>query len=168
MKRAAILDAITLAGLYTLRIIGGGAAEGVEVSKWLLAFSVFFFFSLGSIKRFAELKNLQKKSLSKAKGRDYQVEDLSFVASSGVASGYISVLVLALYINSDKVSSLYSVPEALWAILLLILYWISRIWLLAHRGEANEDPVIFTAKDAVSYIIAFLIAAIALGATLWR
>ena len=165
IKQVALLDVILLAALYTVRIVGGAAATGITVSPWLLAFSMFFFLSLAFVKRFSELSVLSLKGDEKARARGYIVGDLEQLASLGAASGYISVLVMALYISSDAVVELYSVPGALWLICPLMLYWISRVWLLARRGEMHDDPVVFALKDRVSYAVGLSAALVAVAAS---
>lgn len=155
-KRQVLLDVIILAGLYTLRIFAGGVAVQVSISAWLMAFSMFFFLSLAFAKRFAELVTLRRANKEHARGRGYFASDLEQLASLGASSGYISVLVLALYINSQEVTRLYARPAMLWLICPILLYWISRIWLWAHRGRLNEDPIIYALSDGASYIVAFL------------
>ena len=153
LKRKAVVDVTTLAALYTVRIIAGGAAAGVEISFWLLAFSIFFFFSLALVKRCSELIDVKADDREEAKGRGYGVGDLEALGSMGVASGFLSVLVLALYINSDRVRLMYSSPEVIWVLCPLLLYWISRVWLLTRRGEMDSDPVVFAARDPVSWTV---------------
>ena len=165
IKQVALLDVILLAGLYTVRIVGGAAATLIVVSPWLLAFSMFFFLSLAFVKRFSELRALHAQGDTNAKARGYVVGDLEQLASLGAASGYISVLVMALYISSDAVMMLYSVPGALWLICPLMLYWISRVWLLARRGEMHDDPVVFALKDRVSYAVGISVALVAAAAS---
>ncbi len=165
IKQVALLDVILLAGLYTVRIVGGAAATGITISPWLLAFSMFFFLSLAFVKRFSELRALHAQGDSKARARGYMVGDLEQLASLGAASGYISVLVMALYISSDAVMTLYTVPGALWLICPLMLYWISRVWLLARRGEMHDDPVVFALKDRVSYAVGISAALVAVAAS---
>src|SRR5262249_54211065 len=135
IKQVMLLDIILLALLYTVRILAGGYAATVPVSQWLLAFSMFFFLSLACIKRYSELLRLKRTNQSGARGRGYYSSDLEQIAIFGSTSGYISILVLALFVNSKDISALYSNPELLWLICPLVLYWISRVWLLAHRGE---------------------------------
>jgi len=162
LKRLIIVDIIILAGLYTIRIVSGGFSIEVEVTFWLLAFSMFLFFSLAILKRVSELK-LFKYSNSKLDndeqlhGRCYQLEDLSILNSLGLSAGLLSVLVLALYINSLEIKALYKTPEILWFILPLFLYWISRIWLLANKGLVNEDPVVFALHDRASLPISIIL-----------
>jgi len=153
IKRVPIADVVTLGGLYTIRIVGGGVAAGVELSSWLLTFSMFIFLSLGLAKRFTEIKAKSDAGGEEVAGRGYQTGDLELVSSLGTASGYIATLVLAFYVTSDKVKTLYWHPEILWAFVVLLLYWISRVWLIAHRGQLHHDPIVFALKDKVSYSI---------------
>lgn len=149
-KGVVALDVVLLAGFYAIRVIGGGVATGVEVSQWLIAFSMFLFLSLAFAKRCSELLNLQSAGRSEAKGRAYRVDDLGLIQNLGPTSGYLSVLVLALYVNSGMMEQVYANPWPLWAICPLLLYWISRLWFLAARGELSEDPVAFALTDRVS------------------
>lgn len=169
LKRFVLIDVLALAGLYTLRIIAGGAAVGIATTQWLLAFSMFLFLSLALVKRFSELYEARESNRETApesiRGRGYYASDLEQIASLGGASGYMSVLVLALYINSQDVAVLYSQPNLLWLVCAVLLYWISRVWLLAHRGEMHEDPIVFAIKDRVSYIALVLAATILMLAT---
>ena len=165
LKRTALIDVLTLAGLYTLRIIAGGAATGLSLSFWLLAFSMFLFLSLALVKRYSELLLIQKDAKDVAAGRGYLVVDLETLVHFGVASGYGSVLVLALYINSTVVESLYRYRAALWFICPLFLYWISRVWLLARRDQMHEDPVLFAIEDRLSHWLFVVMAAIVWAAT---
>jgi 4-hydroxybenzoate polyprenyltransferase len=161
-KQFALVDVILLAGLYALRIYAGAVAIRVMPSEWLLLFSMFIFLSLALMKRFAELRGLSIASSEPAVGRAYYAADLEHIASIGTASGYIAVLVLALYVNSPGVAPLYRRPELLWLTCPLMLYWISRGWLLAYRGQMNEDPVVFALKDTRSYLIGGLVGVIML------
>lgn len=158
LKRVALLDVIVLAGLYTVRIIAGGVATGVPVSQWLLAFSMFIFLSLAFVKRYSEVDTMRKRGVAEAKGRGYRASDLEQLSSLGASAGFISVLVLALYVNSNDVTKLYAHPLRLLGMLPLFLYWISRVWLLAHRGQMHDDPIVFAIRDKVSYVIAALVA----------
>ena len=164
LKRIEVLDIVTLAGLYTVRVFAGGMATDIEVSPWLLGFSLFMFLSLGCVKRYSELHGLRKRSLQSTRGRGYRAEDLEMIGQCGIASGYISALVLALYINSDDVVRFYSHPTLLWLLCPVILYWVSRTWLLAHRDEIHEDPIVFALRDKVSHIVAIISGIIALMA----
>ena len=150
LKGRVLLDALALAGLYTLRVIAGAAAVSVPLSFWLLLFSVFLFLSLAFVKRFAELEGLRRQQRLRAVGRGYCVDDLPMLQSLGSASGYLSVLVLALYINSPEIQALYRQPKAIWFLCVLMLYWVSRVWMQASRGLMHDDPVVFALKDRVS------------------
>ncbi len=164
LKRMVMLDTVILAALYTLRIIAGTLAIRSQISFWLLAFSMFVFLSLAMLKRYTELKIVADAGGGGAGGRGYHSEDLSIVQSLGTASGYISVLVLALYINSSVSESLYRNPEWLWLLCPPFLYWISRIWLIAHRGRMHDDPVVFAVTDRVSQIVLLVMAATTVAA----
>lgn len=153
LKRVIILDVLVLATLYTFRLIGGGLATNVPLSPWLLAFSTFVFLSLALVKRYAGLHLAAEQGIVEPAGRGYRVDDLQFILTIGPASGYIGVLVLVLYINSAAVSVLYGRPGILWLLTPLLLYWISRIWLLAFRGELPDDPIVFTIRDPASYLV---------------
>ncbi|BAQ71663.1 prenyltransferase family protein (plasmid) [Rhodovulum sulfidophilum] len=166
LKRRPIVDICALACLYTLRIVAGAAATGIVLSVWLLAFAIFFFFALAAVKRQAELVDIAARGALGASGRGYQVGDLAVVSQMSVASGYVSVLVMALYVNSPAVSELYSFPAALWGICLILLYWISRMIITTHRGNMHDDPVVYAAKDRVSQVCGLLIFALALIATM--
>jgi 4-hydroxybenzoate polyprenyltransferase/phosphoserine phosphatase len=159
LKRILLIDAVALAGLYTLRIIAGAGAVSVALSFWLLLFSVFLFLSLAFVKRYAELDALRRQQRLQAVGRGYHVEDLAVLQSFGTGAGYLSVLVLALYINSPDIQPLYHHPKAIWMLCVLLLYWISRVWMTAHRGGMHDDPVVYALKDRVSLGIG-LVAAI--------
>lgn len=162
LKAVVLLDALLLAALYTVRIIGGAAATHLQLSFWLLAFSIFLFFSLALVKRYSELLIQKRRGKLTAHGRGYHVEDLVMLMGFGVASGFIAVLVSALYVNSTAVTTLYRHPILLWLVSPLLLFWISRIWLITHRGEMHDDPVVFAAKDKGSWVVAALI-----GGLLW-
>jgi len=153
-----------LAGLYTIRIIAGTFAIEVGLSFWLLAFSMFLFLSLAMIKRYTELHGLLKNGDLHSAGRGYAVEDLPLVQSLGGASGYLAVLVLALYINSTASEVLYRHPTVLWLLCPLLLYWISRAWLIAHRGAMHDDPVVFAVSDSTSRLLLALSAIVVIGA----
>lgn len=162
IKRVAVLDVVALAALYTIRIIAGTVAIGIGASFWLLAFSMFLFLSLAMIKRYVELRGLLADGRARASGRGYTVDDLPLVQSLGAASGYLSVLVCALYINSTASTALYRHPQVLWLLCPLLLYWISRAWLIAHRDEMHDDPVVFAATDWVSRIVVVVCALVAM------
>ena len=156
-KRQLIIDICVLAVLYTIRIVAGSVAAHIPPSVWFLAFSIFFFFSLAAVKRQAELIDGISSGRVKASGRGYQTSDLPLVANMAIAAGYVSVLVMALYVNSPSVLVLYHKPSALWGICLVLLYWISRMVMVTHRGQMHDDPVVFAAKDRVSLLCVALI-----------
>ncbi len=164
-KRKVLLDVHFLGGLYTLRVLAGSAATGVVCSPWLLAFSMFLFLSLALVKRLAELRGLELQRLERAGGRGYATADLHIIASLGTGSGLVSVLVLALYINSPQVEPLYRTPSILWLLCPLMLYWLSRIWLIASRNELDCDPVVFALKDRVSYLVGLGLGIVLLAAS---
>ncbi len=160
LKQVALLDAFVLAGLYTVRLIGGHEATGVAYSNWLLMFCMFIFLSLALVKRFQELRLARVSNQVAIKGRGYLAHDIELVTALGVASGFLAVLVLALYVNSREVLVLYRHPTLLLLGCPLLLYWISRVWLIAHRGQMHEDPVVFALKDWPSYLIGVLMLAV--------
>lgn len=164
-KRRPILDVMTLASLYTIRVIAGGAAVNIWPSFWLLALSLFVFLSLALVKRYAELDGLRQRGELTSVGRGWHVDDLHLVGSLGAASGIAAVLVLALYIDSETARRLYQLPEALWLLTPIVLYWVSHIWFKTHRGEMHEDPVVFAFRDRVSLGLGFLAGCVVLLAT---
>lgn len=154
LKRVVLVDVFSLALLFTVRVVAGVAAMDPQVlSHWLLSFSVFFFLCLAFVKRHSEMLALRLQQKREAKGRGYVADDLEILANLGVASGFVSVLVLALYINSAEVRMLYTTPDFLWLVCLLFLYWISRVWIIAHRGLMHDDPIVFAIRDRTSYLV---------------
>ncbi len=151
LKKKLVVDVIVLAGLYTHRILAGGLAASVEVSSWLLAFSMFMFMSLALLKRYVELRHLTNKK--KVRNRGYEIGDIDMVASMGPTSGYLAILVFSLYISSDKVTTLYSSPFILWLTCPILLYWITRVWFLANRQQMLDDPVQFALTDKISWLV---------------
>jgi len=156
IKQRAIVDVMLLACMYLVRLEAGAVATATPISKWLLIFSFFFFTSLAFSKRFTELRRLVNSGGERVAGRGYRADDLSFIESLGTASGFVSVLVLALYMDSAPMQRLYGDSRLPWLICPLFLYWILRVWLLTHRGQLDEDPVVFALKDRVSFIIMLL------------
>lgn len=152
LKQIIVLDMCVLAILYTIRVLAGGFATNIEVSTWLIALSIFIFFSLASIKRQTEIiaTNSIKGKINLRRG--YIKEDLPLITIMGISSGYVSILVMALYIDSIKVESLYSTPNFLWGVCFILLFWISRLAIITHRGLMHHDPVAFAVKDKVSFI----------------
>ena len=157
LKRQALTDCFMLAALYVLRIIAGGAAVGITPSMWLLVFSVFIFLSLAFVKRYTELMVQSKIGNDKVHGRGYKVQDAQVISILGVTSGYGSVVVLALYLQSETVARLYTQPELILSAVPLMLFWVSWIWLKAHRSEMLDDPMVFALKDRVSLSVVGLI-----------
>jgi 4-hydroxybenzoate polyprenyltransferase len=166
LKQISMLDVLVLAALYTLRIIAGTVAIHVASSFWLLAFSMFLFLSLALVKRYTELMAQRDTGKDATPGRGYALADAGLLASLGGASGYLSVLVLALYIDSTASAALYRHPQWLWLMCPLLLYWVSRVWIIAHRGAMDDDPVVFAIKDTVSRIVLVLAAAVVVVAIL--
>lgn len=162
LKQFVLLDVIILAQLYTVRVYGGGAATAVPPSHWLLTFSLFLFLSLALVKRFTELRLMSQAEGEGLPGRGYWVTDVEHVSSIGTASGLLAVLVLALYISSKEVLLLYTHADVLWLVCPVMLYWISRVWMLAYRNRMDDDPVVFAVKDPKSYAMAAIIGAILL------
>lgn len=159
-KRMLLIDVFTLAGLYTLRILAGAAANQIEGSFWLLAFSSFFFLSLALVKRYVELQSSVAEENNRIAGRGYRPGDRDIVAQCGVSSAFAAAMVLALYVHSDAVASLYSYPWLIWPLCPIVLYLNIRIWILAYRGEMHDDPVVFIISDWRSQMV------IAIGAAL--
>jgi 4-hydroxybenzoate polyprenyltransferase/phosphoserine phosphatase len=154
LKQKLLVDVFVLGGLYVLRVLAGGAATSITPSPWLLAFCLFFFLSLALVKRFTELRGLPENKSAPVAGRGYIAMDLPTIGAIGTGSGCMCVLVLALYINSPQVVPLYRSPSILWFLCPLLLYWISRVWVMASRGSMNVDPVLFALRDRVSYLTA--------------
>ena len=158
LKSRSTADVFALALLYTVRVIAGGAALAISLSSWLLAFSMFVFISLAYLKRYIEIVALAE---GQAKGRGYVKEDAETIFSLGIANATAATVVLAFYVNSAEVKTLYHEPELLWLLCLLMLYWSNRIWIGAKRGKINDDPVIFAIKDRISqYIFAAMVAVV--------
>lgn len=165
LKRKPVLDVIILAGFYVLRVLLGGAAIGVTISPWLLAFSMFLFLSLALIKRYVDLLDMRATGQRNSAGRAYEVGDIELFRTLGPASGYMAVLVLAFYVNSEAVRRLYSEPDWLWLLCPVLLYWVTRMWFIAHRGTMAADPLVHAMRDRVSYVVALLTAGVLLLAT---
>jgi 4-hydroxybenzoate polyprenyltransferase len=153
LKHCMVIDVVVLAGLYTIRILAGGASVDIPVSAWLLAFSMFFFLSLAFAKRYTEMAMTDKTGPLTDRSRPYLVSDLQMFRSAGPACGLLSVLVLALYINSEAVRVLYLWPPALWLLCPLFLYWILRVWFLTMRATTDFDPVVSALRDRTSYVV---------------
>ena len=168
LKRVIVLDVLMLAGLYTYRVLVGGVAVEVPISNWLLAFSMFFFLSLAFIKRYADIHRVERDGAT-SEGEPptsvpYKGTDVELLRVLGPSAGYLSVLVLALYIQSDAVTPLYTRPDMLWLVCPCLLYWITRVWVIAHRGEMTSDPIVFAITDTVSYGVGAAVLAIGVAA----
>ncbi len=168
LKRLMLVDCVTLALLYTLRIIAGAAALSMPLSFWLLAFSVFLFLSLAFVKRYAELQVQVLHGKKKAHGRGYYTTDAPLIQMLGVSAGYAALVVLALYLNSDAVVMLYRTPEIVWGAVPVMLFWVSWMWMQAHRGQMHDDPLVFAVKDKASLVAGVCFAAVlAVGTAGW-
>jgi 4-hydroxybenzoate polyprenyltransferase len=168
LKRLMLVDCLTLAILYTLRIVAGAAAISISLSFWLLAFSVFLFLSLAFVKRYAELDVQLLSGKQKISGRGYYTLDAPLLQTMGITSGYAAILVLAFYLNSDAVTKLYKMPELIWAAVPIMLFWISWMWMKAHRGEMHDDPLVFAVKDKASLLAGITFAVVlAIGTIGW-
>ena len=163
LKRIVLVDVLVLSGLYTIRIFAGAAASGNPVSNWLGGFSVFFFLSLAFIKRFAELESLKVRGQAPTNGRAYLLDDIEQLRSFGTTAGYASVVVLMFYI-SQLDTQLYHHPGRLWLLLPVLLLWVSQLWLLASRGQLNEDPVVYAITDKRSLLLGVLVLGVILTA----
>lgn len=165
LKRIPVVDVVTLGLLYTSRIVAGAAALDVALSMWLLTFSMFFFLSLALIKRVSELSRI-RRTMDQVRGRGYVESDLELLSSYGVASSVAAVVIFSLYVNEPTTSALYETPELLWCSVPLMLGWLMRAWLLAHRGVIDEDPLIFAIRDRAGRLVGAGIVAIFVAAKL--
>jgi len=157
LKRFVVVDVVTLAMLYTLRIIAGALVFHLVLTFWMLAFSMFIFLSLALAKRYTELFGARSRGdTEQTRGRGYYPQDLGMISSLGAASGYLSVMVLALYIQDQNTTVLYRHPQLIWLACPLLLFWVSWIWMLTHRGEMNDDPVVFAVRDRTSLVVGVL------------
>ncbi|MFM7157311.1 MAG: hypothetical protein ACKO0Y_05805, partial [Bacteroidota bacterium] len=164
-KKIAILDVILLAVLYTMRLIAGAETVHVPLSQWFMGFSMFFFVSLAFVKRYAEIISRQD-SITVIPGRGYGAGDEMILLTAGLASAMLSILVLALYINSETVVQLYKHPQYLWVLCPVILTWLLQLWFLAHRGKMHDDPIITMARTPMTYIVLSIIVLTVMAATL--
>jgi len=167
LKSYILMDAISLSLLYTTRIFVGALVINTIPSVWLIAFSMFMFFSLALIKRCSELQALEAEKKNRTPGRDYTVSDTYILATMGVTSGFMSILIVALYLNDTQSISQYTYPEILWLVCPLLLYWIGRMWIKTFRDEMHDDPIVFTIKDkgslfCIASVLVIIITAILL------
>ena len=161
-----LVDIFILALLYSIRLLSGGEATGYHVSPWLMAFAGFLFLNLAIIKRVAELKIALNGGNQQISRRSYRTEDLLVIQTFGIASGFMSSLVLALYIQSYTAVTLYANPQALWLIVPLILFWQCRFWLSTARGNMHDDPIVYAVKDWVTWLVGIFIIFILLAANI--
>jgi 4-hydroxybenzoate polyprenyltransferase len=165
LKRFLLVDVLVLAILYTTRVVAGHVAASIAFSVWLSSFAFFLFLSLAFAKRAAELVKLGEGSRHNIPGRGYNAEDLQVITMAGICSGFLSSLVLALYINSDAVRVLYRQPVLLWAVLPLLLYYVGQVWIICRRGQLDDDPIVYTAKTPSTYVLAAAVVMIVVAAT---
>lgn len=165
LKEAVMLDVVTLASFYTMRLLAGSAATDIPISHWLLNFSTFFFLGLAMVKRYTELLRIVGKNQNSLHGRGYMGEDKIPVLIMGVCSSLLSILIMALFFSSDDVRVLYRTPSILWMITPILLFWTGRVWLLTHRGQMNDDPVVFAVKDRISLACGIYFALVVIYAT---
>lgn len=161
VKRVLVFDVLLLAGLYTIRMVAGAEASATPVSFWLLVFSMFLFISLATLKRFVDLRDLQKNGLVRSAGRAYCVDDLPVLRAAGVSSAANAALVLALYVQSARFGAFYNNPEFFWLIIPALLYGLLRMWIFAERGTMDEDPVLFAVRDRVTWATGLFVLAMA-------
>jgi 4-hydroxybenzoate polyprenyltransferase len=165
LKRLLVVDVLTLALLYTLRVVAGSLATEIVLSQWLLSFAFFLFLSLAFAKRAADLIQHQRDDRKVLPGRGYVTTDLDAVSIAGMCSGFLASLVLALYIDSDSVQLLYRRPAFLWGLQPVLLYYLTRLWVICRRGELTEDPIQYTVREPSTYGAAFLAIIVMLAAT---
>lgn len=167
LKRKLLVDVLALSGSYTLQILAGNAATGIELSFWLLAFSIFLFFSLALVKRYVEMDTIgvSQPLEKRVMGRGYRYVDLEMLSQMGVSSAFAAIMVLALYVERVGTTGLYKRPELIWLICPIVLYVVSRIWFLAKRGEMRDDPVAFILRDWRSHLMGLIVVAIMVAAT---
>jgi 4-hydroxybenzoate polyprenyltransferase len=168
LKRKLILDVLTLASLYTVRIFAGGLATHIRISGWLITFSLFFFLSLAICKRSSELINLVKANRTRTSGRFYETSDLEPLNICGISSGMLACFIILLYEGSQQAQSLYATPQLLVLLCPLLFYWISRLWVLTFRGALKEDPILFAVRDRVSYAVCFAMGVVVVTAAFVR
>jgi 4-hydroxybenzoate polyprenyltransferase len=165
LKRILVLDVLILALLYAMRVVAGSLATGIVLSPWLLSFAFFLFLSLAFSKRAADLVQHRQDNRNALPGRGYITTDLDAVCIAGMCSGFLSSLVLALYINSDSVQLLYRRPAMLWGLQPILLYYLTRLWLICRRGELTEDPIEYATREPSTYVAALLAVVVLLAAT---
>ena len=151
LKREPILDAVALASLFTTRLGLGVAVTGVRFSPWLFVFSMFVFLSLSLAKRCTEITRMAEYGEVQPFGRGYKPSDEPLVLAMGVAAMFGATLIMIIYLISDAFpAGFYSHPVFLWAFPVILFVWLSRVWLLCHRGILQDDPVTYALKDPIS------------------
>lgn len=160
LKRYVLIDVVVLSVLYTLRILAGSIAAGVQISSWLAAFSLFIFLSLALVKRCSELVSLSKSNGTLIKGRDYHVSDLPILWPMGVGSALSAIVVFGMFINAEETRDRYGSSALLWLAAVVMLYWIARLWIKTGRGEMHDDPIVYSLSDANSLICITVMVAI--------
>lgn len=155
LKRVPLVDVFMLGALYALRVLMGVALIDVGLSPWLIAFSVFFFYSLSLAKRHTEvIAAADRPPNDELPGRGYRPSDWPVTLAAGAASAAASIIIIVLYLTEEAFpSGVYRSPEWLWATPAIMTIWTQRIWLLAHRGELDDDPVAFAVKDRGSLLL---------------
>lgn len=160
LKRYVLIDVVMLSVLYTLRILAGSVAAGVEISSWLAAFSLFIFLSLALVKRCSELVSLSRSNGTLIKGRDYHVSDLPILWPLGIASALSAVVVFGMFINAAETGLRYESPQLLWGAAVVMIYWLARLWIKTGRGEMHDDPIVYSLSNFNSLFCILLIVAI--------
>jgi len=164
LKREPVLDVMALTGLYVIRIIAGGFATAIPVSTWLSTFALFICLSLALMKRYVEVIAQPKDANADVPGRGYRVADAQWLQTAGISSGYLSTVVLAIYVNNPEVTRLYAHPDRLLFACPVVLYWTTRAWQKAHRRTMRDDPVVEVATDPVTYVLLVISAVVMLTA----
>jgi len=155
LKSYVLIDVIVLSLLYTFRIIAGSVAVEIPTSSWLLAFSVFIFFSLALVKRCSELVTMQQQGRESTHGRDYRTTDLVVLWPLGIGSALSAVVVFGLFISAAETQPRYASPQTLWLVAVGLIYWLARLWIKTARGEMHDDPLVFAVRDFGSRITIF-------------
>lgn len=158
LKKIPLVDVLVLAFLYIHRIFSGGVLVGLTLTHWLIMVALFMFVSLALVKRCTELQWMRRAGKTNAAGRGYRVSDLPYLSGVGVTSGLVAIMVLALYIQTQSHSLLYSAAYYLWFILPVLLYWVMRLWIKTTRMQVHDDPLLFAIQDKPSWVVAILVA----------
>jgi 4-hydroxybenzoate polyprenyltransferase len=154
LKTVALVDVAAIATMLTLRIAAGGAAIGTGQSAWLLSFSGAFFLSLALAKRHSELMQATHAGPGPIAGRGFHSEDWPLTLAFGVGAGLASIVIMLLYLANDAApSGFYPHQGWLYAVPGIVLIWLMRVWVLSHRRELHDDPVIFALKDPASLLL---------------